>query len=231
MSSALIPGLKSIEMNPTPANYFQHALLPMLVLAVLLLPGCGATRPVPVPVLQPAVNQGTIGLWAKVILRESALRDLAQEDGQSIVVTRTIPGGPADRAGIKPGDILLKVDRTILESSAVAMNVIQNAVPGSHLSIKFQRGGKKFETVVDVEQIERESVAYRRPQEIQDTDDPPPGPSKGVLREVPTNAGAPKAPGSAEIGIGPAPAPAPGPGRALPNEPVAPAPAPAAEPK
>ncbi|MDP9865176.1 MULTISPECIES: S1C family serine protease [Streptosporangium] len=64
--------------------------------------------------------------------------------------TRPIePDGPADKAGLKPGDVILEVNGTVVQDSTELIALIRNKAPGEKLAIKFQRGGQeKTATVV-----------------------------------------------------------------------------------
>ncbi|WP_433245025.1 S1C family serine protease [Streptosporangium sp. CA-135522] len=64
--------------------------------------------------------------------------------------TRPIePNGPADKAGLKPGDIILEVNGTVVQDSTELIALIRNKAPGEKLVLKFQRGGQeKTATVI-----------------------------------------------------------------------------------
>ena len=56
-------------------------------------------------------------------------------------VTRAVPGGPADRAGIKRGDVITRIDgKTIRDPSDVAA-AIAGKSPGDKVSVEVQRSG------------------------------------------------------------------------------------------
>ncbi|MEV8630203.1 trypsin-like peptidase domain-containing protein [Streptosporangium sp. NPDC051023] len=59
------------------------------------------------------------------------------------------PNGPADKAGLKPGDVILEVNGTVLQDGNELIALIRNKAPGEKLTIKFQRGGQeKTATVI-----------------------------------------------------------------------------------
>ncbi|MET8336669.1 trypsin-like peptidase domain-containing protein [Streptosporangium canum] len=58
--------------------------------------------------------------------------------------------GPADKAGLKPGDVILEVNGTVVQDSTELIALIRNKAPGEKLSIKFQRGGQEKTATVTV---------------------------------------------------------------------------------
>ncbi|GAA3105825.1 S1C family serine protease [Streptosporangium carneum] len=60
------------------------------------------------------------------------------------------PNGPADKAGLKPGDVILEVNGTVLQDGNELIALIRNKAPGEKLTIKFQRGGQEKTAVVTV---------------------------------------------------------------------------------
>ncbi|MFG1700751.1 trypsin-like peptidase domain-containing protein [Nonomuraea sp. NPDC049309] len=52
------------------------------------------------------------------------------------------PGGPADKAGLKPGDVILEIDGLALQDSNELIALIRSKEPGSKIKIKYQRDGQ-----------------------------------------------------------------------------------------
>jgi len=61
------------------------------------------------------------------------------------------PGGPAEKAGIEPGDIILKIDGTQVKSDQDLRLIVAQRRPGSSLKVTALRDGEKqdFEVVLD----------------------------------------------------------------------------------
>ncbi|MEV4258879.1 trypsin-like peptidase domain-containing protein [Spirillospora sp. NPDC049652] len=59
-------------------------------------------------------------------------------------------GGPADRAGIKPGDVITKVDGRPIENASDLIATIRSKAPGNVVKVTFLPGGKGQEKTVDV---------------------------------------------------------------------------------
>ncbi|KUL61309.1 MULTISPECIES: S1C family serine protease [unclassified Streptomyces] len=58
------------------------------------------------------------------------------------------PNGPADRAGLKPGDVITKLDGTVIDSGPTLIGQIWTHKPGDTVKITYERDGK--EHTVDV---------------------------------------------------------------------------------
>jgi S1-C subfamily serine protease len=60
------------------------------------------------------------------------------------------PGGPAARAGLRPGDVILEVDGKPIEDSRELIVTIRSKAPGDSISIKFQQRGKERTATVTI---------------------------------------------------------------------------------
>ncbi|MFJ9612569.1 S1C family serine protease [Streptomyces noursei] len=61
-------------------------------------------------------------------------------------------GGPADKAGLKPGDTITKLDDTIIDSGPTLISEIWQHKPGDRVTLTFKRGGKEHTTQVTLGQ-------------------------------------------------------------------------------
>ncbi|KAB1149266.1 PDZ domain-containing protein [Streptomyces luteolifulvus] len=53
------------------------------------------------------------------------------------------PGGPADKAGLKPGDVITKLDDRVIDSGPTLIGEIWTHKPGDKVTITYERGGKE----------------------------------------------------------------------------------------
>ncbi|MGP4000031.1 S1C family serine protease [Streptomyces sp. 8N706] len=53
------------------------------------------------------------------------------------------PGGPADKAGLKPGDVITKLDQTMIDSGPTLISTIWTHKPGDQVTLTYQRDGKE----------------------------------------------------------------------------------------
>lgn len=75
-----------------------------------------------------------------------------QLDPRGARVASVLPGGPAAKAGLQPGDLLLKVAGQPVRDPAQFLRQVEASGVGEPLALQFQRDGKAFAvTVVPVE--------------------------------------------------------------------------------
>ena len=73
---------------------------------------------------------------------------LVLEDKNGVRVGTVFPGGPAAFAGVRVGDMLMRVGGTNVESMQVASAAIERLVPQQQTSLTIQHGGKTVELKV-----------------------------------------------------------------------------------
>jgi len=85
---------------------------------------------------------GSIGAW-------SDENPTVRHDG--VVLSRVASGGPADQAGIKPGDVILAVNGRFLYTSAELNQEINSIAPGTRIAVRYQRRATIYDTSLVVE--------------------------------------------------------------------------------
>jgi S1-C subfamily serine protease len=63
--------------------------------------------------------------------------------GRGARIASVVPGSPADRGGVLPGDIVSAIDGRAVESSQDVVGLIGSRKPGDEVEIEVQRGGAK----------------------------------------------------------------------------------------
>jgi serine protease DegQ len=102
------------------------------------------------------VVRGWIGIESQDITPELADGfGLAKSSGA--IIAGVVRGGPADRAGIRPGDILLTVDGKPVTSTNDTLNLIAQLAPGGKARMTLMRKNRK--TTLDV-------MVGRRPRDV-----------------------------------------------------------------
>ena len=96
-----------------------------------------------------SVTRGWIGIEAQEITEELAESfDLPSTGGALVAGVQR--GGPADRGGVKPGDILVSVAGKPVRDPQAMLDLIAALPPGKTVSFTFLRRGKPFETAIRV---------------------------------------------------------------------------------
>jgi S1-C subfamily serine protease len=70
------------------------------------------------------------------------------ERGSGALVAGTAPGGPATRAGLRAGDVILAVDGRRVNGPAALTAAIERQRPGRRVQIEYRRGGRTRSTDV-----------------------------------------------------------------------------------
>ncbi len=88
-----------------------------------------------------SVTRGWIGVEAQEITPEIAESfRLASTNG--VLIAGVLRGGPADRAGLKPGDILLAIEGKPVKDPNSMLNLVAALVPGKPASMRLKRESK-----------------------------------------------------------------------------------------
>jgi serine protease Do len=94
------------------------------------------------------VVRGSIGIIFNQGLSGAVNRVYGFKNG---VVVRTIqPGGPAEKAGLKAGDILLTIDGRSIKDGDDLVNEIASRRPGSSIRLGYLRDGKQADLTVTI---------------------------------------------------------------------------------
>ena len=95
------------------------------------------------------VTRGYIGVEQQNITEELASAfDLPQKDG--VIIAGIVKDGPADKAGLKVGDILLKLDDKKIADTTQMLNQIAAYAPGEKKSVELLRDGKKESITIEI---------------------------------------------------------------------------------
>ncbi|MGD1808452.1 HhoA/HhoB/HtrA family serine endopeptidase [Dapis sp. BLCC M126] len=63
---------------------------------------------------------------------------------QGVLVMQVVPGSPADKSGLKPGDIIQKIDNQTISESENVQQIVQNKTVGSLLELEVNRNGENL---------------------------------------------------------------------------------------
>ncbi len=100
------------------------------------------------------VRRSKMGVLIQELTREVAERLGATERGA--LIAEVMPDSPAEEAGLKAGDVVLKMGAHALESSADLRNRVALTPPGERVSLLVLRDGKERVIEVEVEAMDGE---------------------------------------------------------------------------
>lgn len=102
------------------------------------------------------VIRGFIGITAKELPKiRSSNTDIKQIQGLRIF--RITPNSPADKAGMKTGDIILSIDHAPAKSAMEMMDYIAETRPGTVLPVTLLRDGNEINVDVTISEYQPES--------------------------------------------------------------------------
>lgn len=109
-------------------------------------------------VRQGSVTRGWIGVEAQDITPELA-ESFRLKEVRGALIAGILRGGPADQAGVRPGDILLEINgRKVLDSSSM-LTLISALKPNSEATLKVVRDGVKKTLTVAIGRRPRPGAA------------------------------------------------------------------------
>ncbi len=106
------------------------------------------------------VSRGYLGLLPQDI-DESLAKALNLKATEGSLVGDVTSGGPADKAGVKRGDIITDFNGTKVTSSTQLRNLVAEAKPGSPAKLQLLRDGKETEVTVTLGERPKELSASR----------------------------------------------------------------------
>jgi len=110
------------------------------------------------------VVRGSIGIQFREGLSNAVNRVYGFKNG--VLVQEVQPGGPADRAGLKPGDIITTVDGRPIKDGDDLVNEIASRRPGSTIRLGFLRNGKQDDATVTVGDRDKVFADLGNPQAV-----------------------------------------------------------------
>jgi len=97
-----------------------------------------------------SVVRGWVGIEVQDITPDIA-ESFAYKGDQGALIAGVLRGGPAERGGVRPGDILLAVNEQTVEDSSSLLNLIANLAPGDKANLRVLRDQKELRLAVTIE--------------------------------------------------------------------------------
>ena len=107
------------------------------------------------------VTRGRIGVQIQEVTKEAA-DSFGLKTAAGALVNSVEKGGPADKAGIEAGDIILKVDGREVTNSNVLPRIVTQVQPGKKVVLTIWRNGQQREIAVVVAEMRDEGATPTR---------------------------------------------------------------------
>lgn len=95
------------------------------------------------------VTRGWIGVEMQEITPELA-QSFGLPNSDGAMIAGVVRGGPADHAGVKPGDVLLKIEDRSVHDPQELLETIANLAPGAHSRVTLRRGSLEQQLNVQI---------------------------------------------------------------------------------
>jgi serine protease Do len=104
------------------------------------------------------VKRGLLGVNIQD-MTESLAKSFGRNDAEGALVSQVIEGSPAEKAGIKAGDIILKFNNEPVKGAANLKNLVGKEKPGTSASLTIYRDKKTMEVPVKIAERTQKAVA------------------------------------------------------------------------
>ena len=95
------------------------------------------------------VSRGWLGVEIQELTPQLA-ESFAIGDQRGIIIAGVLRGGPADRGGLEPGDVLTHINGNPVSSAHAALNAISQTPPGESITVRGIRTGEVLELTISV---------------------------------------------------------------------------------
>ena len=104
------------------------------------------------------VTRGLLGVAIQDVTPELA-KSLGLKESKGALVSQVVPGGPADKAGIEQGDVIVSFDGRRVDDSKDLSRIVASTTVGKTVTVKLLRDGKEVERQAKVGEMEEENTA------------------------------------------------------------------------
>ncbi|HYC42722.1 MAG TPA: trypsin-like peptidase domain-containing protein [Noviherbaspirillum sp.] len=100
------------------------------------------------------VTRGRIGVQLQELTQDIA-SSLGMKDAQGALVAAVQRGGPADKAGIRPGDVVVAYNAQPVQTTADLARLVGGTKPGTSITVQVQRDGKTVDVNITPDSLEK----------------------------------------------------------------------------
>jgi serine protease Do len=104
------------------------------------------------------VTRGLLGVAIQDVTPELA-KSLGLKESKGALVSQVVPGGPADKAGIEQGDVIVNFDGKTVGDSKDLPRIVASMPVGKTVTVKLLRDGKEVERQAKVGEMEEENTS------------------------------------------------------------------------
>jgi serine protease Do len=104
------------------------------------------------------VTRGLLGVAIQDVTPELA-KSLGLKESRGALVSQVVPGGPADKAGIEQGDVIVNFDGRPVGDSKELPRIVAATTVGKAVTVKLLRDGKEIERQTKVGEMEEEKTS------------------------------------------------------------------------
>ncbi|MCX5872120.1 MAG: DegQ family serine endoprotease [Deltaproteobacteria bacterium] len=104
------------------------------------------------------VKRGLLGVNIQD-LNESLAKSFGKSDSEGALVSQVIEGSPAEKAGIKAGDIILKFNNETVKGAAHLKNLVGKEKPGTSATLNIYRDKKTMDVPVQIAERTEKAIA------------------------------------------------------------------------
>jgi TPR repeat protein len=95
-----------------------------------------------IPEMPPHKNVGAVGVqWTNVTQKN--VRELGLSAASGVVLVKVFANGPADKAGLKPGDVVLTINNVAIVDMAHAVRQVTSLMPGQKIDFTVMRNRRR----------------------------------------------------------------------------------------
>lgn len=103
------------------------------------------------------VTRGWLGVYIQMLTPDMA-ESLNVPEGKGALVADVTKGGPAEKAGIRSGDVIVRFDGQEVEDQHELPQIVASTTPGKKVQVTVVRDGKRIEIPVTIAEMEGEQA-------------------------------------------------------------------------
>ncbi|MGH9769078.1 MAG: Do family serine endopeptidase, partial [Blastocatellia bacterium] len=116
------------------------------------------------------VRRGHLGITIQPITSEMAA-NLGLKDVRGVIINSVEQGSPAERAGLKQGDVITVINGTQIDDSNSLRNIIASAAPGTEMTMTILRDGREQQLRATLGELPNQTSRRSTPSEGPNNED------------------------------------------------------------